>query len=187
MGGTLNVESTPGRGSTFWVEFPIVESPVKIFEEASNRGPRPVETGALTVLHIEDNLANVQLVERVLAQRPNLTVVPAMQGRMGVDLARRHRPVLILLDLNLVDLPGVEVLQILRDDPQTADIPVAIVSADAMPRQVQRLLSSGAVAYLTKPIDIHRLLELVDDAVARAAGTAGQPGAHAGADADGVS
>jgi CheY-like chemotaxis protein len=76
--------------------------------------------------------------------------------------------VLVLLDLNLVDLPGAEVLQLLRDDPLTADIPVAIVSADAMPRQVQRLLSSGAVAYLTKPIDIHRLLELVDDAVARA-------------------
>jgi CheY-like chemotaxis protein len=91
-----------------------------------------------------------------------------MQGRMGVDLARRHHPALILLDLNLVDLPGIEVLQILRDDPTTADIPVAIVSADAMPRQVQRLLSSGAVAYLTKPIDIHRLLELVDDAVVQA-------------------
>jgi CheY-like chemotaxis protein len=91
-----------------------------------------------------------------------------MQGRMGVDLARRHHPILVLLDLNLVDLPGIEVLQILRDDPVTADIPVAIVSADAMPRQVQRLLSSGAVDYLTKPIDIHRLLDLVDNAVARA-------------------
>jgi signal transduction histidine kinase/ActR/RegA family two-component response regulator len=169
MGGKLDVESTPGRGSTFWVEFPIVESPVKMFEEASQRHPRPEESGgALTVLHIEDNLANVELVERVLAQRPEITVLPAMQGRMGVDLARRHHPILILLDLNLVDLPGPEVLQILRDDPLTADIPVAIVSADAMPRQVQRLLSSGAVAYLTKPIDIHRLLDLVDDAVAQA-------------------
>jgi CheY-like chemotaxis protein len=108
------------------------------------------------VLHIEDNLANVELVERVLAQRPEITVIPAMQGRMGVELARRHHPALILLDLNLVDLPGIEVLQILREDPSTADIPVAIVSADAMPRQVQRLMSSGAVAYLTKPIDIHR-------------------------------
>jgi CheY-like chemotaxis protein len=104
---------------------------------------------------------------------------------MGVDLARRHHPVLILLDLNLVDLPGVEVLQILRDDPATADIPVAIVSADAMPRQVQRLLSSGAVAYLTKPIDIHRLLDLVDDAVEKAQ-RPGQEGARAGADRDGV-
>jgi signal transduction histidine kinase/ActR/RegA family two-component response regulator len=182
MGGKLDVESTPGRGSTFWVEFPVVESPVKIFEETIQRGPRPDAAGALTVLHIEDNLANVQLVERVLAQRPNVTVVPAMQGRMGVDLARRHHPVLILLDLNLVDLPGVEVLQILRDDPETADIPVAIVSADAMPRQVQRLMSSGAVAYLTKPIDIHRLLELVDDAVRDATG--GVPGSAAVTDDD---
>ncbi|RNM14019.1 ATP-binding protein [Nocardioides pocheonensis] len=168
MGGKLDVESTPGRGSTFWAEFPIVESPTKIYEEATQRAARPDEGGPLTVLHIEDNLANVELVERVLAQRPDVTVVPAMQGRMGVDLAKRHHPVLILLDLNLVDLPGAEVLQILRDDPVTADIPVAIVSADAMPRQVQRLLSSGAIAYLTKPIDIHRLLEIVDDAVAQA-------------------
>jgi len=168
MGGKLDVESTPGRGSTFWVDFPIVESPITIYEESAQRQPRADERGSRTVLHIEDNLANVELVERVLAQRPDITVVPAMQGRMGVDLARRHHPILILLDLNLVDLPGVEVLKMLRDDPETADIPVAIVSADAMPRQVQRLLSSGAVAYLTKPIDIHRLLEVVDDAVAQA-------------------
>jgi signal transduction histidine kinase/ActR/RegA family two-component response regulator len=166
MGGKLDVESTPGRGSTFWVDFPIVESPVKIYEEANERTPREVQSDTLTVLHIEDNLANVQLVDRVLAQRPQVTVLPAMQGRMGVDLARRHHPILILLDLNLVDLPGVEVLKILRDDPVTAKIPVAIISADAMPRQVQRLMSSGAVDYLTKPIDIHRLLKLVDDAVA---------------------
>jgi signal transduction histidine kinase/ActR/RegA family two-component response regulator len=186
MGGTLDVESTPGRGSTFWVEFPIVESPVRMFEETSQRDTRPDQTGRLTVLHIEDNLANVQLVERVLAQRPNVTVVPAMQGRMGLDLARRHHPALILLDLNLVDLPGVEVLQLLREDPATADIPVAIVSADAMPRQVQRLMTSGAAAYLTKPIDIHRLLAIVDDAVERASGGAGQETARAGADPDGI-
>ena len=184
MGGKLDVESTPGRGSTFWVEFAIVESPVKIYEEISQRVPRVDETGARTVLHIEDNLANVELVERVLAQRPDITVVPAMQGRMGVDLARRHHPLLILLDLNLVDLPGVEVLQILRDDPETADIPVAIVSADAMPRQVQRLLSSGAVAYLTKPIDIHKLLDLVDDAIEKASGTSGEPPGQAVAGPD---
>jgi signal transduction histidine kinase/ActR/RegA family two-component response regulator len=170
MGGKLDVDSTPGRGSTFWLEFPVVESPVRMYEEANQRSHHQESPSALTVLHIEDNLANVELVERVLAQRPEITVVPAMQGRMGVDLARRHHPVLILLDLGLVDLPGVEVLQILRNDPLTADIPVAIVSADAMPRQVQLLLSSGAIAYLTKPIDIHKLLEIVDDAIARAAG-----------------
>jgi signal transduction histidine kinase/ActR/RegA family two-component response regulator len=177
MGGRLDVESTPGRGSTFWVDFPIVESPVKIYEEANQRTARPVEaeSDVLTVLHIEDNLANVQLVERVLAQRPAITVLPAMQGRMGVDLARRHHPILILLDLNLVDLPGAEVLKILRDDPLTANIPVAIISADAMPRQVQRLMSSGAVDYLTKPIDIHRLLKLVDDAVGAVSVPGGGP------------
>jgi CheY-like chemotaxis protein len=141
----------------------------------------------VTIVHIEDNLANVELVERVLAQRPDITVVPAMQGRMGIDLARRHHPALILLDLNLLDIPGSEVLKILRDDPLTADIPVAIVSADAMPRQVQRLLSSGAVDYLTKPIDIHRLLALVDDAVARASGRAtGGAGTPEPADPDAV-
>jgi len=172
MGGRLDVESTLGRGSTFWVEFAIVESPMKILEEAHHAAQRADDDGTLTVLHIEDNLANVQLVERVLAQRPELTVMPAMQGRMGIDLARRHHPVLILLDLNLVDLPGAEVLQILRSHPDTADIPVVIVSADAMPRQVQRLLSSGAMAYLTKPIDIHRLLKLVDEAVERASTSA---------------
>jgi CheY-like chemotaxis protein len=174
MGGHLDIESTSGRGSTFWVEFPIVESPVEMYEIAIRRTTRPddVGSGALTVLHIEDNLANVDLVERVLAQRPDITVVPAMLGRLGIELARRHHPILILLDLNLVDLPGAEVLQILRGDPVTADIPVAIISADAMPRQVQRLMSSGAVAYLTKPIDIHRLLEVVDDAVAQVSASA---------------
>jgi signal transduction histidine kinase/CheY-like chemotaxis protein len=188
MGGRLDIESTSGRGSTFWVELPIVENPVTMYELATQR---PTQTdpglnggssdpggsgssdgsggsGGLAVLHIEDNLANVNLVERVLAQRPDITVIPAMQGRMGIDLARRHRPILILLDLNLADLPGTEVLQILRADSATAAIPVAIVSADAMPRQVQRLMSSGAVAYLTKPIDIHRLLEVVDAAVIKA-------------------
>jgi CheY-like chemotaxis protein len=170
------------------VEFPIVESPVRLYEENNHRNAAAEEAAsALTVLHIEDNLANIELVERVLAQRPQVTVVPAMQGRMGIDLARRHRPVLILLDLNLLDIPGTEVLKILRDDPVTANIPVAIVSADAMPRQVQRLLSSGAIAYLTKPIDIHRLLELVDDAVTRASGrpvTAFDATSYLDADAD---
>ena len=90
MGGKLDVESTPGRGSTFWVEFPIVESPVRLYEENNHRNAAAEEASSgLTVLHIEDNLANIELVERVLAQRPQVTVVPAMQGRMGIDLARR--------------------------------------------------------------------------------------------------
>lgn len=169
MGGTLEVESTVGRGSTFWVEFALVEGPVERFErmgESGGAGPHVDEEARPTVLHIEDNLANVTLVERVLAQRPDVTLIPAMQGRLGLELARQHRPLLILLDLNLADMPGDEVLQQLRSDPATANIPVVMVSADAMPRQVQRLLSSGATAYLTKPIDVRALLKLVDDALA---------------------
>ncbi len=168
MGGTLGVESTPNRGSTFWVELPLVENPVDAHEVAAVGAVAPERDDTLLVLHIEDNPANVALVERVLAQRPEVTLIPALQGRMGLDLARRHRPILILLDLNLADLPGTEVLSALRADPVTAAIPVVVVSADAMPRQIQRVLSGGAVAYLSKPIDIRQLLMLVDDAIAGA-------------------
>jgi signal transduction histidine kinase/CheY-like chemotaxis protein len=169
MAGTLGVESTVGRGSTFWVEFPIVENPVERIERLDHLGGTtvvgPVALERPSVLHIEDNLSNIKLIERVLAQRPGLNLIPAMQGRLGLELARQHRPALILLDLNLADVSGEDVLHLLRDDPATSQIPVAIVSADAMPRQVQRLLASGATAYLTKPIDVRQLLDLVDKAL----------------------
>jgi signal transduction histidine kinase/ActR/RegA family two-component response regulator len=169
MSGTLDVESTVGRGSTFWVELPIVEGPVERVERLEQLHGAPT-MGPMTevqpaVVHIEDNLSNVQLIERVLAQRPGVRLIPAMQGRLGVELARQHQPALVLLDLNLADLSGEDVLRMLRDDEATSRIPVAIVSADAMPRQVQRLLASGATAYLTKPIDVRELLALVDTAL----------------------
>jgi CheY-like chemotaxis protein len=171
MGGTMDVDSTVGRGSTFSLEFPIVEGPLQRIERLDELGGTsivaPVDADAQrpSILHIEDNLSNIKLIERVLAQRPGMQLIPAMQGRLGVELARQHQPVLILLDLNLADISGEEVLHMLRDDPVTAGTPVAIVSADAMPRQVQRLLAAGATAYLTKPIDVRELLELVDRAV----------------------
>ncbi|MCW2855617.1 MAG: sensor protein [Marmoricola sp.] len=167
MGGRLDVDTTPGRGSTFWVELPVVESPLGVLARRDASDLDDVED-KMVVLHIEDNPANLALVERVLEQRPEVEVVPAMQGRIGVELARRYRPTLILLDLNLADLPGVDVLRELRADPTTATIPVVVISADAMPRQIQRLLSFGASAYLTKPIDIRELLKQVDGAVSAA-------------------
>jgi len=115
------------------------------------------------VLYIEDNLANLRLVQRVFSARHEIEIIPALQGRLGIDLARQHHPALILLDLHLPDLPGDEVLQQLCDDPTTASIPVVILSADATERQRQRLLAAGASAYLTKPLDIRQLLRIVDE------------------------
>jgi signal transduction histidine kinase/CheY-like chemotaxis protein len=167
MGGFLGVETVVGEGSTFWVELPLVEGPVDRYERLNTRS-RSERDGApsesrRTVLYIEDNLANVTLVQRIVAQREGVEIIPAMQGRLGLELAREHLPALVLLDLHLPDISGDEVLQRLRDDPVTAKIPVVIVSADATPGQIQRLLNAGALAYLTKPIDVAELLGMLDD------------------------
>lgn len=167
MEGTLTMTSELGRGSTFTIELPGAEGPVERYERLT-MSAQPVVAPAenvQVVLHIEDNLSNVTLIERVLAQRPGVEVIAAMQGRLGLELARKHRPVLVLLDLHLPDMDGEQVLQRLRDDPRTSSIPVVIVSADATSGQVQRLLSAGAAAYVTKPIDVREVLRLLDDAV----------------------
>jgi signal transduction histidine kinase/CheY-like chemotaxis protein len=169
MDGTLDFESTPGRGSTFWVQFAEVEGPIERFERIEGSATRPVAPmHELSVLHIEDNQSNIQLVERILVQRPGVRLIPAVLGHLGLDLARDYRPTLILLDLNLPDMSGEEVLHGLQQDPRTANIPVVVVSADATPRQIRRLLTAGATAYLTKPIDVSELLRLIDRAVQRA-------------------
>ena len=115
------------------------------------------------MLYIEDNLANLKLVQRILVSRPDIEIIPAMQGRLGLDIAHEHRPALILLDLHLPDTDGDSVLQQLRDDPLTGAIPVIIVSADATPGQIQRLQAAGASAYLTKPFNVRDLLRLIDE------------------------
>lgn len=169
MGGTLTATSKLGRGSTFIVELPRVEGPVQRYERL-NGPPEPVEAtvgvGRRVVLHVEDNLSNLTLIERILAQRTGIQVVAAMHGRLGLELARQHQPALILLDLHLPDMGGEHVLQRLRDDPATSTIPVVIISADATPGHMRRLLSAGATAYLTKPIDVRELLRVLDDAIA---------------------
>jgi signal transduction histidine kinase/CheY-like chemotaxis protein len=163
MGGSIGLESVEGQGSTFWVAFPEARSPAAL----GGVDPRPVADGPgltrrSTVLYVEDNPSSLRLVERILADRPTVRLIPAMQGRLALALARDHRPDVILSDLHLPDISGEDVLREIQADPQLKDTPVIIVSADATPGQVSRLLAAGARAYLTKPIDIAELLSLLD-------------------------
>jgi signal transduction histidine kinase len=163
MGGTMGVESTVDVGSTFWLELELVggQTAAAAGPETAAVAPTGLTGGPFAVLHIEDNPSNVELVERILGMQPAVTVTVAMRGRQGLDLARDDPPDLVLLDLHLPDIPGEEVLRTLRGDPRTSGVPVVVISADATPGQVERILAEGAQDYLTKPLDVQRLLEVV--------------------------
>jgi CheY-like chemotaxis protein len=166
MGGTISVESEVAVGSTFFVELALAEDPVarqrRLAGEAALPEP-PVHARPRTVLYIEDNLPNLELVEQIFARSASVNLVAAMQGRLGVELAIQHRPDLILLDLHLPDMSGMDVLRAVQADPRTRDIPVVIISADATPGQIDRLLAAGARTYLTKPLDVQRFLAVVGE------------------------
>ena len=168
MDGTLDLTSVPGQGSTFWIELPLVEGPVeqeeREREDEAVAEEQPAEPAgpAITVLYIEDNMSNLRLVERILGRRPGVRLISAMRPELGLELAGEHHPDLVLLDLHLPDLPGETVLHRLQTNPKTAGIPVVILSADARPGLIQRLLEQGARAFLTKPLAVKELLELLD-------------------------
>ncbi len=121
--------------------------------------------GARTVLYIEDNLSNLELVQRIVARQPDLRLLTATQGREGLDLARRHLPRVILLDVHLPDLSGDEVLRRLKSEGPLTGIPVIVISADVTAVQRTRLLSLGAREYLTKPLDIRAFLAVLEQAL----------------------
>jgi CheY-like chemotaxis protein len=165
MGGTLELASVPQQGSSFWVELPLAEAPELGAGQEAGSAPeqgKAEPTGpALTVLYIEDNVSNLQLVERVM-QRRGIALISAMRPQLGLDLAGEHRPDLVLLDLHLPDMPGQEVFRRLQANPKTADIPVVVLSADARPSLITDMLQRGVRAFLTKPLDVRELLELLD-------------------------
>ena len=153
-----------GQGTTFTVGLPMAEAPLATFMLSTPDVADPPRRAARgTLLYIEDNLANVRLLERIVTRRPGVVLLSAMQGSRGLELARDHRPGLILLDLHLPDMHGAEVLARLRGDAMTRDIPVVMLSADATPGQITVLLNEGARAYLTKPVDVTEVLSLLDD------------------------
>jgi CheY-like chemotaxis protein len=171
MGGEVGVESTVDEGSTFWVSLQPAEDPamaVQLVPDAPSAvAAATIPQQSRTVLYIEDNLSNLQLLQRILATRPGIKLVEAMQGRLGLDLAREHHPDLILLDLHLPDLSGEEALLRLQAEPETSQIPVVVISADATRDRAARLLASGARAYVTKPLDVREFLAILDDVLGR--------------------
>jgi len=166
MGGSMGVENNPDRGATFWMELPLVKDPVAQAQTAiadlpNTAAPVPQQRQRI-VLYVEDNLSNITLIEHIIVHRPHVKLVAAMQGRLGLDLAREHRPDLILLDLHLPDISGEDVLQGLRQQPELRNTPVIVISADATRGRIERLLSMGVLDYLPKPLDIKRFLQLLD-------------------------
>ncbi|RYF45340.1 MAG: response regulator, partial [Cytophagaceae bacterium] len=169
MGGLLGVQSVVGEGSTFYTELPYAEGSIKQVPRQVKPFRDEVKLPKRThkVLLIEDNVSNYQLIKRILSSRPNIELSGAMQGRIGLEMAKYNRPDLVLLDVHLPDMLGSEVLRLLRESAETADIPVIIVSADATPQQIQRLMAAGASAYLTKPVEIKEILALIDKTLDR--------------------
>jgi CheY-like chemotaxis protein len=169
MGGVLGVESTVGQGSVFWCELSTATAPSveALAAQPTSMADAQAQPGAplRTLLYVEDNPANLKLVEQLIARRPAIRLLSAVDGNTGIQLARAHQPDVILMDINLPGISGIEALKILRDDPLTAHIPVVALSANAMPRDIERGMAAGFVSYLTKPIKIDEFLAALDAAL----------------------
>ena len=169
MGGTMGVESQPWIGSTFWVELPLAQAPAAEVElpligEPADR--RPALEGRVKILYIEDDPTNVQLMSRLFADDTRVELITTLHGKLGVELAGVHRPDLILLDLQLPDISGDDVIKRLRQDEVTKGIPVVVVSADATEETKARVRVLGVKRYLTKPLDLDGVRDAVSDVLA---------------------
>jgi PAS domain S-box-containing protein len=169
MGGILGVESTAGAGSVFWCELNSCAAPQLVVDsrEAAivDRPPVPAGARPRTLLYVEDNQANMKLVEQLIARRPDIRLLTAVNGTLGIEVARTTQPTVILMDINLPGISGVEALKVLRIDPATAHIPVVALSANAMPRDIKMGLDAGFFRYLTKPIKIKEFMDTLNTAL----------------------
>ncbi len=169
MGGVIGVESSVGKGSNFWIEMNLTterQPSIDTAEPAAiTLAQDPADQQLRTLLYVEDNPANLMLVEDLMARRPDIRLLSARDGNSGVDIARTARPDVILMDINLPGISGIKVLKILADDPETAHIPVIALSANAMPRDIEKGMDAGFFRYLTKPIKINEFMDTLDEAL----------------------
>ena len=162
MGGHLGAGSNPGVGSAFTVTLLLTDQPESAPPPHTPAGHRDASNRLSTVLYIEDNPSNVDLLAGILRRRPGWTLTHAGTGSLGLELAGTTEPTVILLDLHLPDIKGLQVIKALRDNSSTARIPVAVLSADATSSQVGQLLDAGAQKYFTKPIDVAEIFAFLD-------------------------
>jgi CheY-like chemotaxis protein/anti-sigma regulatory factor (Ser/Thr protein kinase) len=164
MGGEISAQSTVGVGSVFWIELDLALAHQLAADEPLALLQARVQSGAAlhTLLYVEDNPANLQLVEQLIARRSDLRMLSAGDALRGIALARSQQPQLILMDINLPGMSGLQALKILQDDPTTRHIPVLAISANAMPHDIENGLAAGFFRYLTKPIRISEFMAALD-------------------------
>jgi CheY-like chemotaxis protein/anti-sigma regulatory factor (Ser/Thr protein kinase) len=167
MGGEIGADSTQGVGSVFWVEMAMASAPGLALEITPEPPRSSAEDGAvmMTVLYVEDNPANLELVEQIIARRSNLRLLGAADASLGIEFARVYRPEVILMDINLPGMSGLDAMKVLRSDPSTAHIPIIALSANAVPRDIERGLEAGFFNYITKPIKVGQLMDAIDAAL----------------------
>ncbi|RSZ56793.1 response regulator [Massilia atriviolacea] len=172
MGGEIGVSSSVGVGTVFWIELgltqpvPSVAGEAQALALAADHAEAQAPLAEHTLLYVEDNPANLKLVQEIVRFRPDLHLLSAPDGHIGIELAKAHLPDVILMDLNLPCVSGTDALKELRSDPRTAHIPIIALTASAMPRDVERGLASGFSRYLTKPINIDEFNEAIDSTLA---------------------
>jgi signal transduction histidine kinase/CheY-like chemotaxis protein len=169
MGGAIGAGSTVGAGSVFWIELNLsTEQQLAhgtVLLAAVAQADVQTDAQTRTLLYVEDNPANMMLIEDLIARRPDIRLLSARDGLRGVEIARAALPDVILMDINLPGISGIKALQILAEDPTTAHIPVVALSANAMPRDIAKGLEAGFFRYLTKPIKVNEFMATLDIAL----------------------